>query len=236
MAQAQRFGAQRAIALCQAFKGSLDLQAGRWSEAEATLREAIALFRQIGAASGEALSRQKLGLLKTAQGQLEEGLEILEDGVVAAKQAIMRSHLLGRLHSSIARNRLQAGDLAAAEQALALGLSEDHGRCTICESLTLPAGVSLRITQGDLAAAETYCRQLDEAAAQYGSRTWLATARQARGELAAAQGDLETALAYYEEACTGFETARNEYEAALCREALGRLRRRSASTEMVEAG
>jgi len=236
MAQAQRIGAPRAIALCQAFKGTLDLQAGHWSEAEAALRKAIELFRQIGAASGEALSCQKLGLLQTAQGKLDEALDTLEDGVVASKQASMRSHLLGRLHSSIARNRLLAGDLAAADYALSLGLSEDHGRCTICESLTLPVGVSLRIAQGDLAAAETYCRQLDEAAEHYGSRTWLAMALQARGELAAARGDLETALAHYEEACTGFETARNEYEAALCREALDQLRQRLSSPKMVRAG
>ncbi len=145
--------------------------------------------------------------------------------MVAAKQALLRAHLLGRLHAAIARNRLLAGDLAAADQALSLGfaLTEGHGHCTICESLLLPVAVSIRIAQDELAAAEEYYRQLDAAAARYGSLTWLATANQVRGELAAARGDTETALACYKEAHAGFQKARNEYEAAQCLEALARL-------------
>ena len=225
MQQARRMSAPRAIALCQNFNGALEFQAGHWTEAEMALQESIDLFRQIGAAGGEALSLQRLGVLQTEQGRLNEALSTLEAGVVAAKQALLRAHLQGRLHAAIARNRLLAGDLPAATHALSLGqaLTESHGHCPLCESLLLPVAVSACLAQGDLAAAEEYCRQLDEATTRYGSRTWLALAAQARGELAAAQGDIEAARTYYTKAQAGFHEARNEYAAAQCAEALARL-------------
>lgn len=218
-------GAPRAIALCQSFNGALEFQVGHWSEAEAALRESIRLFRQIDAADGEALSCQRLGILQTARGQLDEALSTLEDGVVAAKHAKLRAHIQGRLYAAIARNRLVAGDLPAADQALSLGqaLTESHGHCPLCESLLLPVAISIRIAQDDLEAAAEYCRQLDEATTRYGSRTWVALASQSKGELAATRGDIEAAKRYYAQAQAGFQDAKNEYVAAQCQKALTQL-------------
>ena len=77
-------------------------------------------------------------------------------------------------------------------------MTESHGHCPLCESLLLPVAVSVRITQGDLAA-------------------------QARGELAAARGDIEAATTYYTAAQTGFREAKNEYAATQCAETLAQL-------------
>ncbi|MBW7885898.1 MAG: hypothetical protein H3C34_25360 [Caldilineaceae bacterium] len=219
-------GAPRAIALCQSFNGALEFQVQHWHEAEAALQESIQLFRQIGAADGEALSCQRLGLLWTARGRLAGALSVLEDGVFAAKRAKMRAHVQGRLHAAIAQNHLLAGDLPAAHEALAMGqaLAESHGHCALCEALLLPVAVSVRIAQGDLDAAEDFCRQLDEATTRYGSRSWVALAAKARGELAAAQGDISGARAHYQAAQAGFAAAKNQYAAAQCGEAMARLR------------
>jgi predicted negative regulator of RcsB-dependent stress response len=224
--QARRMGAPRAIALCQCFTGALEFQAGHWAEAEAALRESIQLYRELDAASGEALACQRLGVLQTARGQLDEGLTTLEEGVAVAERALMRAHCLTRLYAAIARNRLSAGDVRAADQALELGLamSVRHGNCTICDALLLPAAVSVRVAQDDLAAAETFCRQLDVAAEQYASRMWVAMARQARGELAAARSDLDAAIACYDEAYAAYTAANNAYEAAHCLAAATHLR------------
>jgi predicted negative regulator of RcsB-dependent stress response len=224
--QARRMGAPRAIALCQCFNGALEFQAGHWAAAEAALRESIQLYREIGAASGEALACQRLGVLLTARGHLAEGLATLEEGVMAAEQALMRAHCLARLYAAIARNRLAAGDLEAADQALALGLamSERHGHCATCDALLLPAAVSVRVAAGDIGAAERFCHQLDMAAEQYASRMWLAMARQSRGDLAAAQGRPDAALHHYAEAQAGYTAAGNEYEAARCLAAAATLR------------
>jgi hypothetical protein len=63
---------------------------------------------------GEALACQRLGVLQTAQGRLEAGRETLEEGAVVAERAVMRAHCLTRIYAAMARNRLEAGDLAAA--------------------------------------------------------------------------------------------------------------------------
>ncbi len=224
--QARRMGAPRAIALCQCFNGALEFQAGHWAAAEAALHESIQLYREIGAASGEALACQRLGVLQTARGQLALGQTTLEEGVMAAEQALMRAHCLARLYAAMARNRLAAGDPDAADQALTLGLamSERHGHCATCDALLLPVAVSVRVAAGDFAAAERFCRQLDAAAEQYASHMWLAMARQSRGELAAAQGRLDAALDDYVEAQAGYAAAGNEYEAARCLAAAAALR------------
>jgi len=226
--QAQRMGAPRAVAVCQSVNGALDYQGGRWAEAEAALRAAIQLCHQLGTASCEAIAWQRLGDLLTGQGKLEDGRTILEEGVVAAEQAHLRSHCQTRIYAALARNRLAAGDLAAADQSLALGLtaSEAHGHCGTCESLLLPVAVSIRVAQGDLTGAEAFAAQLDAAAARYGSRTWLALACQARGKLAAARGEIKAAANCFEEALVGFQAAGNEVEVGQCREALAHLSQR----------
>ncbi len=231
-------GALRAIALCQCFSGALEFQAGHWTAAEEALRESIQLYREIGAASGEALACQRLGVLQTARGQLAEGLATLEEGVLAAERALMRAHCLTRLYAAMARNRLMEGNVLAASQVLDQGLamSARHGHCTTCDALLLPVAVSVKVAEGDFAAAEGFCRSLDEAAQQYASQLWQAMARQASGELAAARGELDTALSDYTAARAGFTAAGNEYEVTRCLDAIRRLHLQRGTPEDLAAG
>jgi tetratricopeptide (TPR) repeat protein len=226
LAEAQRMGAPRAVAFCRCFDGALEFQAGHWDAADTALRDSARLHREIGAASGEALACQRLGVLLTTRGRLDEAKAILEEGLIAAERALLRAHCLTRLYAALARNRLAAGDLPAAEDALAQGLamSQRHGHCTTCDALLLPAAIGVRAAQRDWAAAEAFCQQLDKAAAEYGSRTWLAMARQSRGELGAARGEREEALALYAEAQEGFSRAGNQAEAEQCQAAMTALR------------
>ncbi len=208
--------APRAIALCQCFNGALEFQAGHWARAEESLRESIALYSEIAAASGEALARQRLGVVLTARGQLDEARNVIEEGTIVAERAVMRAHCLARLYATMARNRLAAGDLAAADNALCLGLemSERHGNCTTCDALLLPVAVSVRVAQNQLAAAGQFCRKLEVAASGYGSHTWIAMAQQAHGELAAAHGEHDEALHAFDDAIYHFRQAAFDYEAA----------------------
>jgi tetratricopeptide (TPR) repeat protein len=226
--QARRMNAPRAIALCQCFNGALEFQAGHWAEADAALRESIKLHRELGAASGEALAWQRLGVLQTARRQLDEAMASFDEGVVVAERAVMRAHCLARLYASMTRNRLIAGDVQAADQYLALGLAmgQRHGNCATCDSLLFPAAVGVRAAQGDFEAAEAFCRKMDEAAERYASRVWIAMARQSRGVLAAAEGKIDEALAHYAEAHAACSAAGNEYEAARCLESIAQLRQK----------
>jgi len=232
LSQAQRMSAPRAIALCQCFNGALEFQAGNWQQAEEALRESITLYNEIGAASGEALARQRLGVLLTAQGRLDEAMAILEEALLVAERAVMRAHCLARLYAAMARNRLTAGDLSEADQALYMGLtmSERHGNCTTCDALLLPVAVSVRVAQDELAEAAEFCRRLEQEAAGYGSQTWIAMARKARGELAAARGEHDAALEAFDKAIRGFRQAGFDYEAARCLSAAADVRRKRAAT------
>jgi ATP/maltotriose-dependent transcriptional regulator MalT len=126
-----------------------------------------------------------------------------------------------------------AGEIDAAEHYLSLGLamSERHGHCATCHALLYPVAVSVHIARGSLSLAEAFCRQLENAAQQYQSRAWIAMARQARGELMTAHGNLETALACYEEASQAFKATGNEYEAACCLTAMAEIRRKRNSPD-----
>ena len=222
--------APRAIALCQCFNGALEFQAGNWPRAEESLRESVSLYREIGAASGEALARQRLGLLLTARGRLDEALAVLDEGLVVAERAVMRAHCLARLYATLARNRLEAGELEAADDALYLGLemSNRHGNCTTCDALLYPVAVSVRVAQDRLSDAAGFCQNMEQAAAEYGSQTWVAMARQVQGELAAARGQYDEALAALAEAIANFRASGFEYEAARCLSAVAAIRRQRA--------
>jgi predicted negative regulator of RcsB-dependent stress response len=226
LAQAQRMSAPRAVALCQCFNGALEFQAGHWEKAEEELRESIRLYSEIGAASGEAIARQRLGLVLTAKGLLEEAKTVLQEGAAVAERAIMRAHCLTRVYATLTHNRLVAGDMEGAGQALELGLamSERHGNCSTCDALLLPVAVSLRIAQNDLDQAESFLKRLDAAANEYRSQMWRAMALQSRAELSAARGNLEEAIHSYQNAQQDFLQAGNHYEAGRCRQALNRLR------------
>lgn len=232
--QAQRMHAPRAIALCQCFDGALEFQAGNWGKAESELRESIRICSEIGAASGEAIARQRLGLVLTAEGRLEEAKTILQEGVMVAERAIMRAHCLTRVYATLTHNRLVAGDLEEAEQALSLGLSmsKRHGNCATCDALLLPVAVSVRIAQGTPDRAEVFFERLDAAVSEYGSQMWRAMADQSRAELAVAQGDHDVAICHYENAHEGFLVAGNQYEVMRCETALEKLR----SSNPVKAG
>ncbi|MDX1687017.1 MAG: tetratricopeptide repeat protein [Candidatus Promineifilaceae bacterium] len=203
----------------------LEFRAGDWNEAQTALRESVELYGSLGAAAGEALAKQQLGVLQSARGELDEAMASFEEGVTIAERAAMRAHCLARLYASMTRNRLLAGDLEAAAYYLDRGLAmgERHGNCATCDSLLLPVAVSVRARQGNLEEAERFCRQLEREADEYASQTWMAMACQTRGEVAAAQGNVDRALECYREACEAFSEANNVYETARCKAAIARL-------------
>lgn len=216
--QAKRMQAPRALALCLCFGGALEFQTGQWGRAERDLRQAVELYRQVGSASGEALSLQRLGVLATAKGDPEAGREHLLDGIVVAERAAMRAHCLTRLHASMLRNRLAARDLEGATASLADGLAaaRRHGHCVTCNALLAPEVVRAQIALGrpDLAAqaAET----LERTAEEFQSRAWMAMAKHARARVALAQGEPEKALDGLATAAATYLRIEHVYDAARC--------------------
>lgn len=215
-------GAPRALALCACFAGVLDFTRGRWDAAECELREAVEVYRRLGAASGEALSLQRLGNLLTARGRLEDARDVLDEGLFAAERAVMRTHCLSRLHASLARHRLAAGDVATAVEAIrAAGEAvERHGGCLTCDALVLPEAVRVALARGDAAAAESGARRLEGLAERFRSRAWTAMARQARGRVLLSLGLHRPAADAFRDAREAYRGLETSYEAARCGERL----------------
>ncbi len=210
-------GAPRALALCHCFGGALDFQTGSWGKAEVALRKAIELYQHVGSASGESLSLQRLGVLLTAQGKLEDGRELMNEGLVVAERAAMRSHCLTRLHASMLRNRLAAQDADGVRQSLEQGLeaARRHGHCVTCNALLLPEAVRAALSAGDIAAADEHAAALEATAAKFESRAWIAMAAHARGRVLLAQKD-ERAFAELERARAAFADMDQSYDVARC--------------------
>jgi ATP/maltotriose-dependent transcriptional regulator MalT len=211
-------GAPRALALCDNFDGALDFQSGHWQAAEDKLRRAAAMYRDIGSAAGESLSLQRLAVVLTARGAVDEAHGVLSDGLVVAERAAMRSHCLTRLHASMIRNRLAANDSEGVAVSLANGMemARRHGDCVTCSALLLPEVVRAHIALGQLEAADASCEQLQRTAADFDSRVWDAMALQCRGRVLLTRGDTVAAAEVLARAARSYETAEQPYEVARC--------------------
>jgi tetratricopeptide (TPR) repeat protein len=216
--QGRRMKAPRAIALCESFAGTLDFQGGDWDAAQTQLRRAVDGFRQVGSACGEALSLQRLAVLMTARGALDEARALLDEAIVVGGRAAMRSHCLTRIHASLTRNRLAAGDREGARISLEEGLAEAarHGHCSTCNALLLPEAVRLELAWEDVRKADTYATRLEEVASRFGSRAWMAMADHARGRVLAARGDVEQACSRLERARDAYREVGVPYDAGRC--------------------
>ncbi|HVH42476.1 MAG TPA: hypothetical protein VM925_09035, partial [Labilithrix sp.] len=223
--QGRRMSAPRAVALCESFAGTLDFQSGDWSSAEEQLRRAIDRFKQVGSACGEALSLQRLAVLLTARGALDEARALLDEGIVVGSRAAMRSHCLTRIHASLTRNRLAADDRDGARASLEEGLAEAarHGHCATCNALLLPEAVRVALAWDDLGEAGRYAARLEDVAGRFGSRAWIAMAEHARGRVQAARGEVDEAFDAFERARQGYAEVGFSYEAARCLAAQSRL-------------
>lgn len=210
-------GAPRALALCHSFGGALDFQTGDWSSSDQALRKGIEMYEEVGSASGQSLTMQRLGVLLTARGLLDEAQQIMVEGIVIAERAAMRSHCLTRLHASLLRNRLAANDLDGARASLEDGLeaARRHGHCVTCNALLLPEAVRAEISMGNIEVADEHARALEETATEFESRAWVAMAGHARGRVLAAQSD-PSAFEVLEKARVGYVEMGQNYEAARC--------------------
>lgn len=215
-------GAPRAIALCHNFGGALEFQTGDWKVAEDSLTQAVDLYREVGSASGEALSLYRLAVLQTAIGQTDKARELLQEGIVVAERAAMRSHCLTRIFASLLRNRLAAGDPEGIRESFEEGLeaARRHGHCVTCNALLLPEVVRGALAMEEVKVAETYAAKLESTAAEFESRAWNAMSRQAWGRVRLAQGRYDEAIAEFEQASAVFEEIEQCYDAARSRVSL----------------
>jgi DNA-binding SARP family transcriptional activator len=229
--------APEAAAAARNGEGAAALAAGDADVAEAILRDALGAHRAAGSALGEALALERLATLLTQAGRLDEARDAVDEGVVVAERGVLRQHALTRLHAVEARNRLAAGALYQAEDAVreASESAARHGECVACDAAFRPEAVRVLLGRGKLAEADAEAEQLEGIARRRGGRVLQAVARLSRARVLQAQGLGPVALAALAEARAAFVAAGHRYEAARCARLEVRIRGGAAVPEDVRA-
>jgi DNA-binding SARP family transcriptional activator len=201
---AVRSGARRAQAFAATLLGEVALVTGHLDEADAQLREAVRLSREIGAVSAEALAGMRLGEAARARGEAAEADTLLADALVVSRWSPMSGHLLplgyaALLHGSDdpeqGLERIDDAEAFLRDQELVCG------SCGVIFRLaaSIAAARARRLEQ-----AAAFLSGAEAAAALWRGGPWPAAFDEARGELALATGDPDEAQARLLAAGDGF--------------------------------
>jgi DNA-binding SARP family transcriptional activator/predicted ATPase len=201
LADAQRAGAPRSLALCHYYLGTMAYMRGRFPEAIEHLNDAVALYLRLGSRSGEGVALMVRGLAKTALGQHPEGLADLERGVAAAEQGTLRSHGLIRLYAATGLHYLEDNDpIAARRQAeLGLALADEPSTC-ICYAAIHPVAAAAFAMTGDIPRAIDLGNRAITQARTIGSPFFLCKSFQANAIVGACRGAWDAAFSAFEAA------------------------------------
>jgi DNA-binding NarL/FixJ family response regulator len=191
-------------AFCRTHFGAVLTAAGRWTEADTALTEAVRLWG-LGRRSGQrrgAIAR--LAELRVRQGRLEEAEHLLHD--VAGD--VEAAHPLAAIH-------LARGETQLAVDVLERGLAqlEPHSAATMP---LLGLLVDTHLAAGDVHGADSAAARMSEAAQHRPNAYAAATAALARGTVALAGGPGD-ATSCLREAIAGFTAAELPWELARTR-------------------
>ncbi|MGH3049539.1 MAG: SARP family transcriptional regulator, partial [Gaiellaceae bacterium] len=213
-ATALRSGARRAQVFAATLLGEAALVTGAAGEAEAPLREAVRLSREIGAVSAEALASVRLGEAAHARGRTDEGRALFDDALVLSRWSPLSGHLLPLGYAAL----LAASDdpelgLERLEDAEAF-LRAQEVVCAYCGmAFRVAAAVaSARAGQPDRAAG--FLAAAEASVGLWRGGPWPAALDEARGELSVATGDTAGAQVHLRAAADGFARNGRKLDAA----------------------
>ena len=211
-------------AFCRTHYGGVLTTAGRWSEAEVALTDAIGLWGlgQRSALRSGAVVR--LAELRVRQGRFEEAEQLLEG---------VDSHIAGEAARSVATIHLARGEVELARDVMERALVQvdvDGAAAAPLWALLVDAHLAADRPDSARAAAEQLARCAERTPAPH----LVATAALARGLVCLATGDDPNAC--LREAMAGFSRAQMPMELARCRMTLARaLLTERPEVAMVEA-
>ncbi len=222
--EAERLGAARGRAFATTLRGEAELLSGRLDDADRDLRRGRQLHHDMGAATGEAFSLQRLAELAGARGDLRVAHRLLDESLAVARESDVGFHLFDRIYGT---RIVLAADPAAALAAVDEAEERVRGPLETCPgcriTLAVPAAIALaRAGEFDrLVAYEASCEWLAEVVMQLPA--WFAALDEVRGNRCAAQGDVAAARAHIGAAVRGFRDAGQPNDVARCQADLSRL-------------
>jgi DNA-binding CsgD family transcriptional regulator len=196
--------------LCLVHRAEIMTLAGAWADA---LEEA----RRVGERfTRGVLNQRALGDASYRQGEVHR----LLGNFTAAEAAYREASRFGREpQPGLALLRLTEGNGEAAAAAIRRAVSETTA--VLRRAALLPAYARIMVAVGDLDAAGSACRELNEIAGRQRSEMLAAMAAHARGEVALAEGDLQDALVVLRRATEAWQELAAPYEAARSRVLVG---------------
>lgn len=222
--EANRLGAARGLAFATTLRGEAELLSGRLDDADCHLRRGRQLHHEMGAATGEAFSLQRLAELAGARGESRAAHRLLDESLAVARESDVGFHLFDRIYGArITLADDPAAALAAVDEAEEL-ISGPLETCPGCRiTLAVPAAIALA-RAGQLERLEAYeasCEWLAEVVMQLPA--WYAALDEVRAHRHAAHGDITASRAHFREARRGFSEARQPHDVRRCESALATL-------------
>lgn len=222
--EAERLGAARGQAFATTLRGEAELLSGQLDDADRDLRRGREMHHDMGAATGEAFSLQRLAELAGARGDLSGARRLLDESLAVARESDVGFHLLDRIYGSrIALAGDPAAAVAAVDEAeeLVSGPLETCPGCRI--TLAVPAAIALaKAGQLDrLAAYEASCEWLAEVVMQLPA--WYAALDEVRGHRCVAEGNRVAARLHFDQARRGFRESGQPRDVARCDDNLATL-------------
>jgi DNA-binding NarL/FixJ family response regulator len=196
--------------LCLVHRAQLMTLGGSWRDALQELRRLEERYTE------GVLNQRALGHAAYQRGEVHR----LQGDAAAAESAYGEASRYGREpQPGLALLRLAQGNRAAAAAAIRRAVGETTQ--PLKRAVLLPAYVEIMVASGDLEAARSACRELDDVAEGRDSSMLDAMAAQAHGEVALAEGDGDAALASLRRACRAWQDLDAPHEAARARALVG---------------
>jgi len=216
-AEAERLGAARGHAFALTLRGEAEILAGRLDDADRDFADGARLHGRIGAVAGEALSLMGRAQVAVYRGRPEQGWPWLADALLMARESEVGHHTLDRIYGTMVS---AASDpdrgvalIAEAETAIA-GPAETCPTCRI--AFVVPATIAAA-QAGDVERARRYLQDAETAIEIVAlPPAWGAAVHEARGWVAHATQDPETARRHFAAAAETFARWGQPLDAARC--------------------
>lgn len=219
----ERHGSRYMLGFCRQHYGTIHVMRGRWADAEADLKAAVAAYTR----SRPAFARgplTALAELRRRQGRLEEAARLLEEAG-SATDVVCRARLA-----------LEHGDARRSAELAEQALRRAPANVVLNRAPALEVLIAARVLRGDVERARAAVQELYDIAQLAGTIPFRAAADFAGALVAAAAGEHDDARRRLEDAVHGFERSGAVFESARARLHLARTltaqgRRKDAARE-----